>query len=602
MSQQNGAKLRGYSLETLAVHGGQVPDPATGSRAVPIYQTTSYVFSDTEHARQLFGLQEAGNIYTRIGNPTVDVFEQRIAQMEGGIGAVATSSGQAALTAAILGVAGAGDEIVSSAHLYGGTYTLFHYTLPQMGIRVKFVDPTDPENFREAINDKTKAVFAEVIGNPKLSILDIEAVAKVAHDAGVPLIVDSTFTTPVLCRPIEWGADIVVHSTTKWIGGHGNSIGGIIVDAGRFDWGNGRFPQFTEPDPSYHGLRFWQDVGPAAYIIRIRTRYLRDIGFAMSPFNAFLFLQGVETLPLRMERHSENALAIARHLKEHPAVEWVTYPGLEDDPYHELANKYLSGGYGAMVVFGIKGGLKAGARLINRSVLWSHLANVGDAKSLIIHPASTTHSQLTEEELVAAGVSPDLVRLAVGIEGVDDLIAELDENLRAATGLGEPAAPILNSETTIQRVARHSTVMDEDENGQWRRRPQVIAVVGLSDNPERPSYQVASVLQRHGYRIIPVNPTKEGEILGEPVYKSLKDVPERIDVVDVFRSPEHVMEVVDEAIEMGYQPVLWLQQGVVNEEAAQKAADAGLPVVMDRCLWQEVRRLQGPVASYLNGA
>lgn len=603
-------KLREYSLETLMVHGGQAPDPSTGSRAVPIYQTTSYVFADSEHARQLFSLEEAGHIYSRISNPTVDVFEKRIAQMEGGVAGVATASGQAALMTAVLGVAGAGDEIVSSAHLYGGTFTLFAHTMNQIGITVKFVDPSDPDNFRRAITERTKAVVGETIANPKLSVFDIEAVAEIAHDAGVPLIIDNTFA-PLLCRPIEWGADIVVHSATKWLGGHGNSIGGVVVDGGRFDWGNGRFPQYTEPDPSYHGVRFFNDFGTLAFSMRVRTRCLRDFGFSMSPFNAFLLLQGTETLPLRMERHCQNAMEIARHLEEHPAVAWVRYPGLSSSPDHERASKYLSGGYGALVVFGIKGGTAAGARLINHSVLWSHLANVGDTKSLIIHPASTTHSQLNDEELRASGTDPDLVRLSVGIEGVRDLIAELDDSLYYATGLGQRGEPIINSETVVRRIAGSSTVLDDRtgkpsdsavETEEQLRRRQVIAVVGLSDDPGRPSYRVARKLQRQGYRIIPVNPTKTGHILNEPVYASLADVPERVDVVQVFRSPAHAPAVAREAAALGYECVFWLQEGIVSHEAAELAAEAGLSVVMNRCLWKEVQRLQGSITTYRGSA
>ncbi len=591
--------VRGYTLETLAIHGGQAPDPTTGSRAVPIYQTTSYVFHDTRHARELFALDEAGNIYTRIGNPTVDVLEKRVAQLEGGVAGVAFSSGQAALTSAILTLAGAGDEIVASAHLYGGTYTLLGATLAQLGIQVKFVDPADPDNFRKAITERTKAVIGETIGNPRLSVLDIEAVAQIAHDAGVPLIVDNTFATPYLCRPIEWGADIVVHSATKWLGGHGTAIGGIVVDGGRFDWGNGRFPLLTEPDPTYHGLRFFHEFGTLAFATRLRSRILRDVGGCMSPFNAFLILLGVETLPVRMDRHCENAMAVARHLENHPAVAWVLYPGLESHPQHELAAKYLRPGYGAMVVFGIRGGSAAGARLIDRSVLWSHLANVGDAKSLIIHPASTTHQQLSEEEQEKAGVSPDLVRLSVGLEGVADLIAELDDNLYMATGLGQPGEPILNSETVIRRVAGSSTVPADDGTG--ARRAQVIAVVGLSPDPGRPSYRVARKLQRIGYKIIPVNP-RGGTILGETVYPALKDIPVPVDVVQVFRAPDAAPGIAREAAALPGRPVFWLQEGIESQEAAELAAGAGLPVVMNRCLWKEVQRLQGSIVTYLGKA
>ena len=422
-----------YHFDTLAIHAGQQPDPTTGARAVPIYQTTSYCFKDTEHAARLFALQEFGNIYSRIMNPTNDVFEKRMAALEGGVGALATSSGQAAETLAILNITSAGQEIVSSQSLYGGTYNLFHHTFPKLGITVRFVDPSDPENFRRAINDKTRAVFAEVLGNPKLDILDIEAVAKVCHDAGVPLIIDNTLATPYLCRPIEWGADIVIHSATKFIGGHGTSIGGVIVDSGKFNWANGRYPELTEPDPSYHGIRYVDAFGEAAFIIKVRVQMLRDIGACMSPFNAFLFLQGLETLSLRMERHSSNALAVAKWLKEHPKVSWVNYPALPDHPTYHLCSKYFPRGAGAILGFGIKGGQEAGRRFINSLKLFSHLANVGDAKSLAIHPATTTHQQLTPEEQEATGVTPDFVRLSIGIEDVRDIIADLDQALAAAT-------------------------------------------------------------------------------------------------------------------------------------------------------------------------
>ncbi|MEW9032679.1 MAG: homocysteine synthase [Planifilum fimeticola] len=424
------AEEKQYRPETLAVHGGQEPDPTTLSRAVPIYQTTSYVFRDTEHAANLFALKELGNIYTTIMNPTQDVFEKRIAALEGGVGALATASGQAAITYSILNIAKAGDEIVSSSSLYGGTYNLFHYTLPKLGIKVKFVDPSDPENFRKAITDRTRAVFGEIIGNPKLDVLDLETVAAIAHEAGIPLIVDNTFATPHLCRPFDFGADIVIHSATKFIGGHGTSIGGVIVDSGKFDWTNGKFPELTEPDPSYHGVSYTEALGPLAYIIKARVQLLRDIGAALSPFNAFLFLQGLETLHLRMERHSENALRIARYLREHDAVEWVSYPGLEDHPSYEKAKKYLPKGQGAILTFGIRGGLEAGKKLIENLKLFSHLANVGDSKSLVIHPASTTHQQLTPEEQVSTGVTPDLVRLSVGTEAAEDLIDDLDQALK----------------------------------------------------------------------------------------------------------------------------------------------------------------------------
>ena len=432
---------RTYGFETLSLHAGQeTADSATNARAVPIYQTTSYVFDSPEHAADLFGLKQFGNIYTRIMNPTQDAFERRIAALEGGVGALATASGQSAETLAILNIAQAGDEIISSASLYGGTYNLFHYTLPKLGIKVRFVDSRDPENFRPAINEHTKAIFAETVGNPRLDTLDIQAVADIAHEHGLPLILDNTLPTPYLMQPFKHGCDIVVHSATKFIGGHGTAIGGVIVDSGKFDWTSGRFPSFTEPDPSYHGLRYVEALGDIAYIIKARVQLLRDIGPAISPLNSFLFLQGLETLPLRMERHSQNALRIAEFLEGHPSVNWVSYPGLKSHPQYELAAKYHTHGYGAILGFGIKGGLEAGKQLIRHVELFSHLANVGDAKSLIIHPASTTHSQLTPEEQFDTGTTPDFVRLSVGLETVDDLIDDLDQALRAATlKASEPA-------------------------------------------------------------------------------------------------------------------------------------------------------------------
>jgi O-acetylhomoserine (thiol)-lyase len=424
---------RKLSLETLAVHAGQEVDPTTLSRAVPIYQTTSYNFRDAEHAANLFALKEFGNIYTRLMNPTSDVFEKRIAALEGGVGALATSSGQAAITYSILNIAGAGDEIVSSSSLYGGTYNLFAVTLPKLGIRTTFVDSSDPDNFRKAITPKTKLLYAESIGNPKGDVLDIEAVAAIAHEHGIPLIVDNTFPSPYLLRPIEHGADIVVHSATKFIGGHGTSIGGVVVDGGKFDWkASGKFPGFTEPDPSYHGLVYWDAFGPLSYIIKARVQLARDIGASISPFNSFLLLQGLETLHLRMERHSSNALAVARYLQSNPAVESVNYPGLESHPCYSLARKYLPKGQGAILTFEIKGGVEAGKKLIRNVKLFSHLANVGDSKSLIIHPASTTHSQLEGDDLLSTGVTPGMIRLSVGTEGIDDILYDLEQAINAS--------------------------------------------------------------------------------------------------------------------------------------------------------------------------
>jgi O-acetylhomoserine (thiol)-lyase len=416
-------------FETLALHAGQTPDSATNSRAVPLYQTTSYVFNDPDHAARLFGLQEEGNIYTRIMNPTTDVFEQRLAALEGGVASLAFASGQAAETAAILNIARAGDEIVSTTSLYGGTYSLFQYTLPKMGINVIFCEPS-AEAVAAAITPKTKAVYSETVGNPNLITLDIEAVAKVAHDAGVPLIIDNTMPSPYLVNPLKHGADIVIHSATKFLGGHGTSIAGIVVDGGTFPWDNGNFPEFTEPDPSYHGFRFFEALGAITYIIKLRVSILRDTGGAISPFNSWQILQGIETLPIRMDRHSDNAVAVARFLQEHPKVKWVNYPGLPTHPSYATASKYhFRGKFGAILGFGIEGGLDAGKKLIGSVKLFSHLANIGDAKSLIIHPASTTHSQLTEEEHELTGVSPDYVRLSVGIETASDLIDDLDQAL-----------------------------------------------------------------------------------------------------------------------------------------------------------------------------
>lgn len=421
-------------VETLALHGGQEADPTTGSRAVPIYQTTSYQFKNTEHAANLFGLKEFGNIYTRLMNPTTDVFEKRMAALDGGVGALAVSSGQSAITLALLNIAQAGDEIVSADNLYGGTYNLFHYTFARLGIKVKFVKSDDLSAFEKAITPKTKAIYAESIGNPKLNVADLEGISKIAHKNGIPFVLDNT-VSPYLLRPIDHGVDIVVYSATKFIGGHGTSLGGVIVDSGKFDWTNGKFPLIADPDPSYHGINFVEALKPMgniAYIIKARVTLLRDLGPAVSPFNSFLFLQGLETLHLRMPRHSENALAVAKYLKKHKKVSWVNYPGLEDSPEEERAKKYLSRGAGAILGFGIKGGLEAGKKFIDSLELISHLANVGDAKSLAIHPATTTHQQLSSEEQLATGVTPDFIRLSIGIENIDDIIADIEQALNKA--------------------------------------------------------------------------------------------------------------------------------------------------------------------------
>lgn len=422
-----------YRFETLQIHAGQKPDPTTGSRSVPIYQTTSYVFNSTEHAANLFALKEPGNIYTRIMNPTNDVFEQRMAALEGGVGALATASGSAAITYAIMNILKSGDELVSASTLYGGTYNLFSVTLPKFGIKTVFVDPDDPENFRKAINDRTRAVYIETIGNPGINLVDIEKVAAIAHENRIPLIVDNTFGTPYLIRPFEYGADIVVHSATKFIGGHGTSIGGVIVDSGKFDWaGSGKFPEFTEPDPSYHGLVYTEAFGPAAYITKARVQLMRDTGACMSPFNAFLLLQGLETLSLRVEKHLSNTKKVVEFLSKHPKVSWINYPSLPGNKYYNLARKYLPKGAGSIFTFGIKGGAEAGKRFIENLELFSLLANVADAKSLVIHPASTTHAQLSPDEQLACGVTPDMIRLSIGLEDPDDLIDDLAQALDKA--------------------------------------------------------------------------------------------------------------------------------------------------------------------------
>ncbi|WP_249869386.1 O-acetylhomoserine aminocarboxypropyltransferase/cysteine synthase family protein [Oceanobacillus saliphilus] len=515
------SKFNFQNPETLLLHGGQQPDPSTGSRAVPIYQTTSYVFRDTEHAQNLFGLAESGNIYSRIMNPTVDAFEQRVAQLEDGVGAVATSSGMAAITLAILNIAGSGDEIIADSNLYGGTYNLFATTLPRYGITVKFVDGTDPSEIEAAITSKTKAVFGEIITNPSLYVFDVEKVAEVAHKHGVPLIIDNTFATPYIAKPLAWGADIVVHSATKWIGGHGTTIGGIVVDGGKFDWSNGRFPGFTEPDESYNGLKYI-DLGGAAFITKLRVQILRDIGACLSPQNAFLLLQGLETLHLRIERHAENAVKVAEYLQEHPAVEWVSFPGLEEHPSHQLAKKYFKSGYGSVITFGIKGGRDAGRQLIDNVKLWSHVANVGDAKSLIIHPASTTHQQLSADDLKKSGVTEELVRLSVGLESVDDILADLDQAIETATG----QTGLTNVSVEEKAINWLLSSPFDRSNGV---RPKVIATIGVDEVSTLP-------LTKLGYQVIPVG--------GSGEYQELADLPSTVDALWVKDSelPSSIIE------------------------------------------------------------
>ncbi|WP_182200805.1 O-acetylhomoserine aminocarboxypropyltransferase/cysteine synthase family protein [Paraliobacillus salinarum] len=506
--------------ETTLLHGGQQVDPTTGSRAVPIYQTTSYVFRDTEHAQNLFALAELGNIYSRIMNPTVDAFEQRVALLEDGVAAVATASGASAITLAILNLAQAGDEIITDSNLYGGTFNLFSNTLPKYGINVKFVDGTDPENFRSAITDKTKAIFGEVITNPSLNVFDIETVADIAHEHDIPLIIDNTFASPYGCKPITWGADIVIHSATKWIGGHGTTIGGVVVDGGRFNWNQDKFPGFTEPDASYNGIRFGIDIGAPAFAIKLRVQLLRDIGPALSPQNAFYFLQGLETLNLRIEKHSENTEKVAAYLDAHPQVEWVSYPGLSSHPSHELAHKYLSGTYGSVITFGIKGGRDAGRKVIDNISLWSHVANVGDAKSLIIHPASTTHQQLSEEQLKTSGVTEELIRLSVGLESIEDILQDLDQAIAKAT----------NTDPTIQlKVAdiikwAFSSPFAREEAGP---RLKNIVVAGKIENNES-----LTRLQRLGYNIVALAENTEPiDVLYIPADGVIEEIPADTSIV-----------------------------------------------------------------------
>lgn len=482
--------------DTNLLHGGQEPDPTTGARALPIYQTTSYVFNDTDHAKNLFALAEPGNIYTRIMNPTTDAFEQRVALLEDGAAAVATASGMAAITYAILNVANSGDEIIADSNLYGGTYNLFVHTLPRFGITVKLVDGTDPEAIKAAITDKTKAIFGETITNPSLNVFDIETVANIAHDHGLPLIIDNTFA-PKFAKPIQWGADVVVHSATKWIGGHGTSIGGIVVDGGRFNWDSDKFPGFTEPDESYGGVRF-ADLGPMAFALRLRVQLLRDTGASISPHNAFLLVQGLETLHVRIKRHNENALKVAEYLQAHPGVEWVNFPGLKEHPSHDLANKYFSSGYGSVITFGIKGGLEAGKTLINNIELWSHVANVGDAKSLIIHPASTTHQQLSPEALEQSGVPEELVRLAVGIEDIDNILQTLDAGLEKATG-------IKTIDTTTENAIEWLLSSSFDRTDGLRQK--TIAVHGSDELANKVATLAAS-----GYKIVSLTDSEEETI------------------------------------------------------------------------------------------
>lgn len=557
-----------FNLETQALHSGQEEaDPTSRARAVPIYETTSYVFRDTEHAQNLFGLTEAGNIYTRITNPTVGAFEQRIADLEDGVGAVATSSGMAAITLAILNIAGTGDEIIADSNLYGGTYNLFLNTLPKYGITFKLVDGTNPENFRAAITDKTKAIFGETITNPSLNVFDIEAVAEIAHENGLPLIIDNTFATPFITKPISWGADIVIHSATKWIGGHGSTIGGVVIDGGRFNWDNPRFPEFTTPDDSYKGLKY-ADVGPAAYATKLRVQLLRDIGASLSPKSAFTFIQGLESLQVRIDRHLENTKEVVKYLKNHPAVEWVNYPGLEEHPSYELGKKYLNRGAGSIITFGIKGGREAGRKLIDNITLWSHVANVGDSKSLIIHPASTTHQQLSAEDLQKSGTPEELVRLSIGLESTKDILKDLDQAIAKATGEAPQFTP------TADDAANWLLHSPFDRSNGLRKK--TIAVTGVDEATEKK-------LRNYGFEVVAVE---------EP--KQLNGTSETLDAL-VVNAEELPKETIEQLINKESK-ILWIENNI-DDAAAEYAQAAGIHVIESKSITDELDRIRGSKAA-----
>ncbi|WP_174615005.1 PLP-dependent aspartate aminotransferase family protein [Virgibacillus ihumii] len=553
-----------FNPETNLLHGGQQPDPTTGSRAVPIYQTTSYVFRDTEHAQNLFGLKEAGNIYTRIGNPTVDAFEQRITLLEDGAAAVATSSGMAAITLSILNIAQSGDEIIADSNLYGGTYNLFANTLPRYGIDVKFVDGTDLEQIRSSITSKTKAIFGETITNPSLNVLDIEKIAEIAHENDIPVIIDNTFATPYVSKPLTWGADIVIHSATKWIGGHGTTIGGVAIDGGRFDWTKGKFPGFTEPDESYHGVRY-ADLGPVAFATKLRVQLLRDIGACLGPQDAFQLLQGLETLHLRVERHNKNAAEVADFLQNHPAVEWVNYPGLKDHPSHQTAQKYFQIGFGSVITFGIKGDRDAGRKVIDNISIWSHVANVGDAKSLIIHPASTTHQQLGAEDLKQSGVTEELIRLSVGLESTKDTLADLDQAIANAAGV----------EKTIETTDADAInwLLSTPFNRENGLRKKTIAVYGETsfNNLDKLGFQIVTV-GNHGN------------------YNSLQEIPFDVDAVATNNQalpPETIEQFINKEGK-----ILWTDNPSESDQTLENAKAAGITVISGKDAYQEATRLR----------
>lgn len=559
-----------HEQETSLLHGGQKPDPTTGARAVPIYQTTAYVFPDTKHAQDVFGLKKGGNIYSRIGNPTVDTFEQRIALLEDGTAAVATSSGMAAITLTILNIAGAGDEIIADANLYGGTYNLFANTLPKYGIHVTFVDGTDPAAIKTAITDRTKAIYGEIITNPSLNVFDVESVAEIAHENDIPLIIDNTFATPYVTKPLQWGADIVVHSATKWIGGHGTVVGGVVVDGGRFNWGNGKFPEFTEPDESYNGLRYI-DVSPAAFATKLRVQLIRDIGACLDANSAFLLLQGLETLHLRIERHNQNAQEVAHFLHDHPAVEWVNYPGLSDHPSHALARKYFQDQFGSVITFGIKGDRHAGKQVIDQVTLWSHVANVGDAKSLIIHPASTTHQQLSAEELEKSGVSEELIRLSVGLESPKDLLHDLD--LAISKGVGSQSIHQPSNEDTIKWLL--TSPFDRNEEAI---RQKTVALIG-PENPEDDFYKQALKLEQLGYRIVPI--TGKQATSQEGTYQTLKDIPFDVDAVWVKDDGAITSEITEQLINKQIN-ILWIEHAADSDPTLENTKAAGITVIANQ--------------------
>lgn len=546
-----------HRSETQALHAGQEADPTTGSRALPIYETTSYVFKDTEQARNRFALTEPGNIYTRITNPTVGAFEQRIADLEDGVAAVATSSGMAAITFSILNIAGSGDEIITDSNLYGGTYNLFVNTLPKYGIDVKFVDGTKPEEFRNAITDKTKAIFAETITNPSLNVFDIEAVAEIAHENGVPLIIDNTFATPFITKPISWGADIVVHSATKWINGHGTAVGGVVVDGGRFNWDNPRFPEFKTPDESYNGLKF-VDLGPPAFALKLRVQLLRDIGFSLSPKSAHSFFLGLESLQVRLDQQLENTKDVVQYLQNHPAVEWVNYPGLPEHPSYNLGKKYLNRGAGTIITFGIKGGRDAGRTLIDNISLWSHVANVGDSKSLIVHPASTTHQQLSKEDLAKSGTPEGLVRLSIGLESTKDTLRDLDAAIAKATG---EAAQIVPTEEDATEWLLHSP-FDRSEG----LRQKTIAVSGTSEETNKK-------LRNYGFAVT-----------------SLEDAGDTVDAL-VAEANALTKEAI-EALQNKQGKILWIENSG-NEAAVEQAKAANIQVIQNKSIRTTLDHIRG---------